>query len=55
MDDLTAQPITTADLIKELEATVTEAGLCLSYWRVFNDPDHVEKRSGLSHRQSPAL
>jgi hypothetical protein len=31
MDDQIALPITTADLIKELKATVTETRLCLSY------------------------
>ncbi len=44
MDDQMALPITTPDLIKELEGTVTETGLCLSYWRVFNDPEHPKER-----------
>jgi hypothetical protein len=35
----------TEDLIRELEATVIEAGQCLRYWRVFNDPKHVKERT----------
>lgn len=37
--------ISTDNLIAEIEATVTEAGQCLRYWRVFNDPKHVKERT----------
>jgi len=33
-----AKKMTTDDLVHEVYATVFEAGQCLRYWRVFNDP-----------------
>jgi hypothetical protein len=47
MADETAPPITTVALIKELESTVTETGLCLSYWRVFNNRERVKQRKAV--------
>jgi hypothetical protein len=38
------------DLVRELEATVIEAGQCLRYWRAFNDPDHIDVRTPVMNR-----